>query len=111
MDYGPSLSLTLNQGAEACGCDCATRKATVLRFGKDYSTGCMAYDRETMRVSAAWSGGFIDFNGVAFNGNHNTQPRARGTIHFKTKAAPGWAVDGNFTDPRAGKRGPLPKEW
>ncbi len=61
MDYGPFLSMTLNQGLEACGRDCATLKAVVLRFGETTSPACMAYDTETMRVSAAWSGGFIDF--------------------------------------------------
>ncbi len=111
MDYGPFLSMTLNQGLEACGRDCATLKATVVKFGSGMKTACMAYDTETMRVSAAWSGGFIDFNGIAFNGVHGFQPKARGTVYFSTRQTPGWAIDGKFADPRPGKRGPLPHEW
>ena len=111
MDYGPFLSMTLNQGVEPCGRDSATMKATVVRFGDAYNTACMAYDTELMRVSAAWTGGFIDFNGVAFNGNHNCQPKARGVVHFSSKSSPGWAIDGKFSDPRPDKRGSLPKTW
>ena len=111
MDYGPFLSLTLNQGADQAGRDNATMKATVVKFGSGYSTACIAYDTELMRVCQAWSGGFIDFNGIAFNGNHGSQPKARGTVHFTTKATPGWAINGKFSDPRPDKRGPLPHEW
>lgn len=111
MDYGPFLSMTLNQGLEACGRDCATLKATVVKFGSGSRPMCMAYDTETMRVSAAWSGGFIDWNGIAFKGDHGFQPKARGIVHFSTKQTPGWALDGRFNDPRKDKRGPLPREW
>ena len=111
MDYGPFLSMTLNQGQEASGRDNATMKATVVRFVNGYGTECMAYDTELMRVAQVWSGGFIDFNGIAFNGNHGCQPKARGTVHYSTKATPGWAIDGKFLDPRYGRRGPLPHEW
>ncbi|MEI6233085.1 MAG: DUF6797 domain-containing protein [Planctomycetota bacterium] len=111
MDYGPFLSMTLNQGNEQSGRDKGTMKATVVRFGKSDNSICFAYDTELMRVSQAWAGGFIDFKGIALNGDHGCQPKARGTTYFTTKATPGWGIDGNFSDPRPGKVGSLPHDW
>jgi hypothetical protein len=70
-------------------------------------------------VAAAWSGqGFIDWNGINFNGSHNIHPRIVGDVEFANLTGPGWAnpADGSFTDPRLKGRdnrlyGPLPRNW
>ena len=111
MDYGPFLSLTLNQGLDTAGRDNSTVKALVVRSSCPECRACIAYDTELMRVAGAWSGGFIDYNGITFNGSHNAQPKALGTTHFASKHTPGWAIDGNFNDPRAERRGPMPRDW
>lgn len=79
----------------------------------------MVFDHDTLRIAGAWSGaGFIDWNGILFNGRHDIHPRAVGTVAFGNPNAPGWADPnaGTFDDPRLRGRdgvayGPLPKSW
>ncbi len=82
-------------------------------------THWMTFDHDTMRIAGAWSGrGFIDWEGILFNGHHAVTPRTVGELHFANPAGPGWAhpATGSFDDPRLlGKDGraygPLPREW
>ncbi|MFO0965930.1 MAG: DUF6797 domain-containing protein, partial [Gemmataceae bacterium] len=69
------------------------------------------FDCEMMRVAGYWSGGFITWNGVAFNGAHGGNPGPAGTLHVATRPTPGWAKDGKFDDPRAIPHGPLPRDY
>ncbi|MEM9366701.1 MAG: DUF6797 domain-containing protein [Planctomycetota bacterium] len=78
----------------------------------------LSLDHDTMRVAGAWSGGFIDWKGILFNGNHGVAPRTVGDLHFGSLPGPGWAhpSSGLFDDPRLrGKDGraygPLPRQW
>ncbi|MCC5939204.1 MAG: c-type cytochrome [Lunatimonas sp.] len=79
----------------------------------------MAFDHDLMRVAGAWTGeGFIDWEGILFNGKHNISPRTIGDLHVESKTLPGWAhpQSGSFDDPRFTARdgrkfGPLPREW
>ena len=68
---------------------------------------------------AAWTGqGFIDWNGINFNGRHQVHPRVVGRVHVANPDGPGWANPENpaSIDPRIrgrdGRRyGPLPRSW
>lgn len=79
----------------------------------------MIFDHDVMRVAGGWSGeGFIDWEGILLNDNHETYPRTIGELHFETPVGPGWAnpTNGSFEDSRFkardGRRfGPLPKKW
>ncbi|KAB7732962.1 hypothetical protein F5984_03185 [Rudanella paleaurantiibacter] len=79
----------------------------------------MIFDHDLMRVAGAWTGrGFIDWEGILLNDNHETYPRTIGQLHVETPVGPGWAnpVTGSFDDPRFTARdgrqfGPLPNEW
>ncbi|ADB40981.1 DUF6797 domain-containing protein [Spirosoma linguale] len=79
----------------------------------------MMFDHDVMRVAGGWTGrGFIDWEGILLNDNHETYPRTIGQLHFETPVGPGWAnpVTGSFNDPRFTARdgrqfGPLPKTW
>ena len=79
----------------------------------------LAFDHDTLRVAGAWSGsGFIDWEGILFNGRHAVTPRTVGDLHFGNLPGPGWAnpQSGTFEDPRLrGKDGraygPLPHSW
>lgn len=79
----------------------------------------LAFDHDTLRVAGAWSGeGFIDWEGILFNGRHRIAPRTVGDLHFENLPGPGWAdpATGSFEDPRLAGRdgrlfGPLPREW
>ena len=75
------------------------------------------YDHDTLRLAAAWTGqGFIDWNGINFNGQHQVHPRVVGQVHVANPDGPGWA---NPDDPgaedrrivgRDGRRyGPMPR--
>ena len=77
------------------------------------------FDHDTMRLAAAWTGeGFIDWNGINFNGRHEIHPRIVGLVEVANPIGPGWAnpVTGSFDDPRLRGRdgrpyGPLPASW
>ena len=120
MDYGPTLGCSLQIGNEY------VLRALIVRLDKEKQT-YVAYDLETMRVAALWTGGFIDGKGVIFNGEHHAQPKPVGTMAWSNPVGPGWARDGSFADPRpqfkaaynVPKDGsemtregqPLPREW
>ena len=77
----------------------------------------LIFDHDVMRIAGAWTGkGFIDWEGILLNGNHNISPRTIGNLHFSNPVGPGWAnpINGSFVDTRfkaTDKRrfGPLPR--
>jgi hypothetical protein len=79
----------------------------------------VVYDHDTLRLAAAWTGsGFIDWNGINFNGKHEVHPRVAGLVRLANPGGPGWAdpETGRFDDPRLRGRdgrpyGPLPRTW
>jgi putative heme-binding domain-containing protein len=134
MDYGPNLNATYEIGAssrpqpgragESKSQGNFAYKGIAIRLdagpgGVSRGQAWMMFDHDTMRMAAAWSGsGFMDWNGINFNGEHQVHPRLVGTIHVANPIGPGWANPdtGSFDDPRLlgrdGKRyGPLPRPW
>jgi len=79
----------------------------------------MIFDHDLMRVAGAWTGkGFIDWQGILLNGQHNISPRTIGDLHFSTPVEPSWAnpLNGSFADKRfqavdKRKFGPLARTW
>jgi putative heme-binding domain-containing protein len=121
MDYGPSLNGTYEVGAPGPN---FAYKGIAIRL--DAGSGGVSrgrrwalFDHDTLRLAAAWTGeGFIDWNGIHFNGRHFAHPKLVGSIHYANPTGPGWAnpQTGGFDDPRPrardGRRyGPLPKAW
>jgi putative heme-binding domain-containing protein len=120
MDYGPSLMATLEVGNTGN----FAYKGIAVRLdngpgGVSRGRHWMMFDHDTLRMVAAWSGnGFIDWNGINFNGRHQVHPRITGSVHFANPVGPGWAnpLTGQFDDPRLRGRdgkpyGPLPRSW
>ncbi len=116
MDYGPFLNLTVQMPGENPG---STPKGIAIRVG-DAKEGTVVFDTDLLRCTGGWTGGFIDFKGVAFSGAHGGNPGPVGTVMFRTSAAPGWSKGGSFSDPRplptgfgasTVPYGPLPKDW
>lgn len=103
MDYGPYLMTTFD-GRGQTG---FTYKAVVVRL----PGGAVAFDTELLRLSAAWTDGFLHLRGTAYDGSHGPMPSLRGHKVAETKPAPGWARNGELADPRSIPHGPLPKEW
>jgi putative heme-binding domain-containing protein len=120
MDYGPSWFNTIEVSDDSSN---IAQKGITLRLddgpgGLESGKYWLMYDHDTMRVAAAWSGKFIDFNGIHFNGVHGRHPKITGQIHFENPVGPGWANPDNhsFEDDRLvggdGRHyGPLNRDW
>ncbi|MEZ6097221.1 MAG: DUF6797 domain-containing protein [Pirellulaceae bacterium] len=120
MNYGPSLINTI----EVPGPDRnIAQKGIAIRLdegpgGVESGHYWMMFDHDTMRMSGAWSGEFIDYEGIHFNGVHGRHPKVAGNVHFQTPDGPGWGQpsDGSLEDVRLIGRddrryGPLPRDW
>lgn len=103
MEYGPALMTTVECGGLAG----TTNKALVVRLGLD---GAVAFDTELLRLSAAWTDGWLRLRGTAYDGAHGPMPALRGRKVCESKPGPGWAKAGDFADPRPIPYGPLPRE-
>ncbi|MCA9070323.1 MAG: LamG domain-containing protein, partial [Planctomycetaceae bacterium] len=122
MNYGSGLINTYEVGNEGTN---FAYKGIATRLdpgpgGISRGRAWMVFDHDTFRMSAAWTGkGFIDWNGIHFNGRHQIHPRITGEVIAQNPNGPGWAnpETGSFEDDqriigRDGKRyGPLPKSW
>lgn len=121
MDYGRNQAMSLEIGTDAKN---FAYKANAIRLdpgpgGVARGRHFMVYDRDTMRVAAAWSSeGFIDWKCIHFDGSHNSHPRIVGDLHAENPNGPGWGRpgDGSFDDVRLVGRddrryGPLPRDW
>ncbi|MDP6354327.1 MAG: c-type cytochrome [Planctomycetota bacterium] len=121
MDYGPHLmgtwEISNRDGSNI------TYKSIALRLdpgpggisrGKLFQT----FDHDTLRMAAGWSGEFLDWKGINFDGRHAIHPRIGGAPSFANPVGPGWAhpETGSWEDPRIRGRddkpyGPLPRDW
>lgn len=121
MDYGPNLMSTYEVGDD--GRNIAYKGQAIRldsgRGGVAQGQVFILYEHDTMRAAATWSGpGFIDWQGINFNGAHQRHPRIVGDVLFANRSGPGWAnpQTNSFTEVRQAGRdgrfyGPLPKEW
>lgn len=120
MNYGPSLMATIEIGQQGN----LAYKGIAARLdngsgGVSRGRHFMIFDHDTMRVAGAWSGeGFIDWDGINFNGRHAVHPHSAGKVDFVNPSGPGWAnpETGSFDDLRLRGRdgrpyGPLPRSW
>ncbi len=116
MDYGPFLNLSVQMPGENPG---STPKGVAIRVGEPFE-GTLVFDTDLLRCTGGWTGGFLDFKGVAFSGSHGGNPGPVGSVVFRTSALPGWSKAGSFKDPRELPKGfgastvpygPLPAEW
>jgi hypothetical protein len=85
-----------------------TFKGIAIKVG-DNDEGTVCFDTDLMRMSAAWTGGFVKLDARRYG--LIAAPKPEGEIQFQGPRGPGWAKDGKFDDPRAKKHGPLPKDW
>ena len=94
MDYGPTLTATYEVGDDGAN---FAYKGIAVRLdagpgGVSRGRHWTVFDHDTMRLAAAWSGdGFIDWNGINFNGRHEIHPRVVGLVEFANPIGPGWA--------------------
>ncbi|MEM7626276.1 MAG: DUF6797 domain-containing protein [Planctomycetota bacterium] len=77
------------------------------------------FDHDLLRFVGAWTGeGFIDWEDILLDDQHNVYPRTVGKRQFANPVTPGWAnpKNGSFEDPRffgsdGRQYGPLPQAW
>ena len=121
MDYGPSLMATVEAGDDGAN---IAYKGIAVRLdagpgGISRGRAFTVFEHDTLRMAASWTGeGFIDWEGINFNGKHQVHPRVSGAIGLANPSGPGWAdpETGSFVDPRLRGRdgrpyGPLPRRW
>lgn len=121
MDYGPMLTTTIEFGNDGAN---IAQKAIAIRLddgpgGISRGDAWMVFEHDTLRMAAAWSGRFVDWNGIQFNGRHGVHLHANGNVCAATETGPGWAepstgslVDDRRVVGRDGRRyGPLPSSW
>src|SRR5207253_2140111 len=96
MDRGPTMTATIESAYPARN---ITQKAIAVRLDAKSQTYVM-FDEDLCRYSLAWTGGFIDWKGVVFDGGHRVWPSAIGRPIFGLPLTPGWAKAGTFEDPR-----------
>ena len=83
--------------------------AVTLGAGK---TNYVVYDLDTLRLSVAWSGSFLEFGNTLTKIEWPPPPSVKGTVAYSTINGPGWGDSaGSLTDPREKHQGPLPKSW
>ena len=104
MDFGPCLTTTL----KSRGPSGTTLKGLVVRLGDSDS---LVFDTELLRLSSAWTDGWLYLRGTPFDGSHGPVPAPRGRALFEVGPGPGWAYRGKLDDPRSIPHGPLPRAW
>lgn len=107
MNYGPFLTATVIAPWPK---DNIADKGITIRLGGDPATA-VCFDTDLLRMSAGWTGGFLNLVGTPFDGDCGPSPTVKGTPVFATAPRPGWARNGAFKDPRPRPYGPLPADW
>jgi hypothetical protein len=116
MDYGPYKATTieapLNSGNFAY-------KGIAIKVGGNENAS-ICFDTDTLRYSAGWNKGWLNLNGVVYDGKHWAYPNTNGPIQFSNPVMPGWGKPGastdNFKEPRfigndKKPYGPMPRDW
>lgn len=90
-------------------------KGIAIKVGKAADNATVLFDTEMMRYVAGWTGGFLNGEGVSFNGSHGTSPGPAGKQRWGVEPGPGVAkitgTEADWKDPRKTPDGPLPRDW
>ena len=106
MDYGPYMTHSFQASRPDKN---IAYKGLKIRLGDDGQA--MLFDTDLLRFAGGWQSSDLDWRSVVYDGSHNSHPRVTGEPVFSNAAAPGWAKDGKFDDPRKLPWGPLPRDW
>ena len=106
MNYGPFLSTSISVEDNN-----TVHKGIVIPLTEDINDGAVVFDTDLLRYGAGWINGFIDFEGVVYNGIHGTFPSIVGDVMWSNPMKPGCGSDRHLEDPRDRLFGPLPKDW
>lgn len=107
MEYGSFISTAIGIGEEEQE---IVAKGIVIKVpveGGDEQLTTL-FDTDLVRPAATWVDGFIEFNGIVFDGVHGTYPLVEGELVWRTAALAGGSQWGVFDDRRPVAWGPLP---
>ncbi|SDM70884.1 Glucose/arabinose dehydrogenase, beta-propeller fold [Kriegella aquimaris] len=107
MDHGPFATSTIAYDPVTTN-NIAVHKGIAVKVGNN-SQAVMVFDTDLLRVSSAWTGGFLYWNMDERNGLEDW-PTPNGFTHFETGKATGWSLEKEFDDPRTWPYGPIKKE-
>ena len=85
-----------------------TDKGITIKLGDD-AQATVCFNTELIGYNAAWAGGFLEFKTNRYG--LTSWPSPKGNMIFANGNAVGWAHESSWNDPRANKRGPLPRHW
>lgn len=86
-------------------------KAVGVKLGEKGDAGVI-FDRNTLRLAAGWTGGFLHHSDKRFGLLNTPTPSEKSTLIFSTPDQPGWAnPDGKGLDKVGRYTAPLPAEW
>ncbi|MEM1296796.1 MAG: DUF6797 domain-containing protein, partial [Verrucomicrobiota bacterium] len=113
MDTGPFITDTFRMyGAQG---PVGVLKGVAIKVGPD-EDHTLVFDTETMRMVAGFEGK-VSMGGTPWDGKHGGNsafPTDHSKYYFTTEWGPGWAIAGDWTDPREKDNdlpnGPLPDE-
>jgi len=118
MNYGPYLTTSLEVPGAGI-----VNKGIAIRLdegegGFSQGKAFMLYDTDLMNCAAAWTGGSIDWRGIAFDGRHGAHASIRGQVSFANPVGPGWRSPKGEWEDQVRVRGldkkpygPLPRAW
>ncbi|MDA1044017.1 MAG: cytochrome c [Verrucomicrobia bacterium] len=72
MDYGPYLMWTYEVAAGNIAYKAIAQRLDGSAGGVVKGQMFMVFDHDTMRVAAGWSGSFVNWKGIMFDGSHGT---------------------------------------
>ena len=95
MDLGPFHSATFKIPQRD---NQVTAKGIAIKVGAKDSPATVLFDTELLRISAAWTGGFVEI--PRGRGGLEGQIAADGEVKFSTPYLPGWSTGEIGDDPR-----------
>ena len=102
MDLGPFHTACFTVDGQV------TAKGIAIKVGTREDPATLLFDPELLRMSAAWTGGFLKF--PRKRGGLEGQVTPEGEVRWATGYAPGWAAGAIGEDPRAEHQGNLATE-
>jgi hypothetical protein len=105
MQYGSFISATVQAPWPA---ENYANKGIALRLGEKQEAA-VVFDEDLLRYSVGWTGDYLNWTNVAFNGSHGTALSIKGKEVFGTKPLAGVGTSTDLKDPRPQPYGPMPE--
>ena len=110
-DYGPFLQCTVMRKLEGGRKrEVVSLKGVVIKLPGAHPAA-VCFDTDLLTVTAAWKDGHLDLSNTMMVNHKGTDLPAIQGRELIGATGPGLVRDGNGSDPRVDKLGPLPRDW